>query len=107
MMSGRLDRRITIQSKTESQDAFGAPIAAWVSFAAVWAERIEMSGREFFTAQQVTPEVIRKYRIRWVSNLTTLNRILDEDGEPFDIVRVAEVGRRHWLELTVKVPTNG
>ena len=107
MMSGRLDRRITIQSKTESQDAFGAPIATWASWASVWAERLEMSGREYFTAQQVTPEVMRKYRIRWMSNLTTLNRILDEDGEPFDIVRVVEIGRREGLELTVKVPTNG
>lgn len=107
MQAGALDRQITLQAKTETQDAFGAPIAAWAEFATVWAERIEMSGREFFTAQQVTPEVMRKYRIRWVAGVNTTMRLVDEDAEFWDIVRVAEVGRRHWLELTVKVPTNG
>lgn len=105
MHSGQLDRQIILQQRSVTRDAFGAEIVTYATFATVWAQKVEMSGREFFTAKQVTPEVVRKYRIRWLAGVNESMRLVD--GETWDIQRITEIDRRKWLEITVKVPTNG
>ena len=44
--SGQLDRRIAIQSFTESTDDFGEVILSFTTLANVWAKVVEKSGNE-------------------------------------------------------------
>lgn len=103
-MIGKMDRRITLQAKTEAQNSYGEPVPSWSEFATVWAQKIEMGGREYLASQQVAPEVVRRYRIRYLSGLNESMRLVDENAEHWDIQRIAEGGRRQWLDITVKVP---
>ena len=99
MRSGRLDRLITIKSKSIITNSFGEEVIVWVTTASdVWAERLELSGSERFTAQQTVPNMSCKYRIRYRRNITPLN-ILIEGGNEYDIQAVLEIGRKEGLEL--------
>ena len=99
MMAGRLDRRITLQRKTVTQDEYGQEIETWTDLATVWAEKRDMKGSERWQAQQKVAEVETTWRIRWRDGITPLDRLLDGD-QVYDVTGVAEIGRREGLEIT-------
>jgi SPP1 family predicted phage head-tail adaptor len=68
-------QRITIQQTTTGQDTSGAEIESWATFAEVFAEKHEGSGREFFSAQKVNPELSVVFKIRYRSDLNSKMRI--------------------------------
>lgn len=103
MKSGKLDRRITIQNRIETQNSFGEAVISYGTFATVWAEVLPLSGRELFTAAQTFPEAQLKVRIRYLAGVTEKHRIL-HDGVSYDILHIAEMGRREGLEILVKKP---
>jgi len=106
MQSGDMDARITLRQRAVARDAFGGEQVTWSEWARPWAKRVELSGREYLAAKQVTPEVVRKYVILWRPGVTE-SMTVEADGQVWDIQRLQEIGRRQWLEITVKVPTNG
>lgn len=64
MNPGRLNHRIELQAYT-STDVNGFPVKDWQSFATVWAEKIPVSQREYFSAAAIQQENIVRWRIRW------------------------------------------
>lgn len=47
MRAGRLNRRITLQSRTTTQDAAGQPVETWSDVANIWADIRNPSGLSF------------------------------------------------------------
>lgn len=66
MRAGRLRHRIVIESPTEAVDDFGEPVKSWdpIPGGEVWAEKLDLSGRELYQAQQVSAEVTTQFTIR-------------------------------------------
>jgi SPP1 family predicted phage head-tail adaptor len=93
-----LDRRITVQSLTQTRDAYGAPVDTWASFAVVWAKEKPIRGDEYFAAQQMTAKVDTVFTIRWLSGLLETMRI-SYDGKYWDIRSINELGRRAGMEI--------
>lgn len=83
--AGLLDRRITIQSATITQNAIGEAITSWTNFATVWASVEPISGREFWAMQQVHAEVTVRIRIRYLPGLLPKMRILGTGSKVFNI----------------------
>lgn len=98
MIVGRLDRRITIEQPTASQDAYGEPVESWGALATVWAQVQPLRGEERFEAQQVGAERTVRFRIRYRSDVTEQMRVV-YDGDVYDITAVLELGRREGLEI--------
>lgn len=106
MRAGRLDRRVTLQSRTLAQDAAtGQNVETWSDLATVWASKRDVRGREFIAAQGTNADADTVFEIRYMPGLSVLNRLV-YDGVTHDIVHVAEIGRREGLQLvcTAKVP---
>ena len=101
MRGGALDRRITIQSFSEVQDASGQPIPTWSTFATVWAERKDVRGNERFAAQQEIATRTATFRIRWLSGVNEEMRIVD-GNTVWDILGIADNQRQGWMELSVE-----
>ncbi len=101
MISGRLDRKITIQELTTTNDEYGEPVESWSDLATVWAEVKQQSAREMWESGKVS-EVEMMFRIRYRSGIDTTNRI-SYDGDTYDITGVREIGRRDGLEITGRV----
>jgi SPP1 family predicted phage head-tail adaptor len=105
MAHPHLDRRITIQSATETQDANGQPIPAWADFiTSLPAEYLPVSGAEQFQAQQVLARAVAKFRIRWRDDLTREMRVVF-DSVTFDLRHFEEdrrFDRRQYMILSVE-----
>jgi len=101
---GRMDKLITIQewgADSPAQDAYGAPSGTWATYATRWAEKIDKSGREFFTGGTVG-EATCMWKTYYIDGLTTKMRI-SYDSEYYDIIGIKELGRRDTHEITAKV----
>lgn len=77
MRAGRLSRRVTIQQRTESQNATGEVVWTWVDVCTVSAEISAVSGREFFAAQQVQSNVTHSILIRYRPGIVAKMRAVE------------------------------
>lgn len=113
LQAGTLDRRISIQRKTEARDAHGEPIETWAQTGKVrWAamapvdrlaERTEQyAARQFIATEQI------EFKIRWtrdLEDLTPEDRIIypitpnPADWQIYEIMTVHEIGRRVGLSI--------
>ena len=98
MRAGDLDRRISIERFTSTTSESGEPIETWANLATVWAKVEQQSGREFFSTVQEISERRVVFRIRWIEDLTVLDRVMC-DGEAHDIHEVRRLGRKEGCEL--------
>lgn len=101
-LSQRLNRRVTIQVKGSTQDGTGEQIVGgWTNFVTtgdgkVWAEVLDLTGREFISANAEQSRVQTKVTIRHRDGITTAMRLLYK-GEPYDIKAVLGQGNRSLL----------
>lgn len=102
MRAGDLDRKIVIQSFTETQDAYGAPVKTWAAFATVWAQVRPVRGREGFEAEQVAAQILATFRIRYLAGVLLTMRI-SYDGKVWNLRSINEIGRREGLEIEAEV----
>ncbi len=75
--AGKLDKRVTIQSVTETDDAAGGAglTTAWTD-GAKWQVAIDTTGgREFRAAQQLQPELTHEIKGRFRTDVSTKNRL--------------------------------
>ena len=104
---GKLDRRITIQTRSTSVDSYGTPIETWGDTVTVWAG-IEYpktgSGEQYFDNVPIaTTTVVFTIRNRAVDPAT--NRI-EYGNDIYDIERIGEIGRRNFTTITAKLREN-
>lgn len=85
--AGRMDQRVTFQSKAVTRNSIGEEVVTWGDFATVWAEIVPIRGKEFFAAAQMQQTVDLRMRIRNLSGLTGDMRAMWL-GDPYDIVSV-------------------
>jgi SPP1 family predicted phage head-tail adaptor len=106
LVAGRLRHRVTIESASEAQDAFGEPIMSWGTLATVSAEKLDLSGRELFQAQQVNAKVTTQFRVRHRSDVTAKMR-LKHAGTYYDIESYADpTGLKEELVLLASRSAN-
>ena len=74
--SGQLDRRIAIQSFTESTDDFGEVILSFTNLANVWAKVVEKSGNEGEDGNQMVATQKVDFFIRYRSDINEQMRIV-------------------------------
>lgn len=106
MQIGRLRQRITLQRQHYRQNDYGASIAEWQDIATVWAEVKPLTGREFFTAQQIQSEITTQITIRYLDNIDTTGRVLFGSHQ-YEILSVMNSQERNIsLQLMCKELTN-
>ena len=101
MAIGNLDRQITIQTPTLTQDEYGEAVTTWSTLATTWAWVRYKSGGEAIFASKDTATADCIFTIRYRSGITEKLRIVYESVN-YDILHIAEVGRRKYMELTAK-----
>lgn len=75
MRAGELRHRVTFQQDNgTTTDSEGIPVRNWVDVITVWARVHDLSGREYFAAQQVQAEVTTEITIRYRAGLNTKMR---------------------------------
>lgn len=100
MQPGALDRRVTIQQATTTQDIYGEPIETWATIATVWAKQSDIRGRERFTSETELAVRTATFRIYWMDGIDEKMRLIDADGTVYEIEGIAGDKRQNWLELS-------
>jgi len=100
----QLDRRVRLERRFEEIDASGQSVRRWLPLAEVWARVEPLGGREGFGSQQWVATGDVRFTIRWRGDVTSLHRVV-HDGQAYDVVSVAEVGRREALLVVGKART--
>lgn len=100
---GQLDRRITIQSRTTTADKYAAPVETWSTLATVWAKvEYPITGSDEQTQQGLNVATTRViFTIRHRSDVGFTDRI-QYNSEVYDIERIAELGRKSFLQITAE-----
>lgn len=99
---GRLDRRITLQSRTTSRDGEGSAIVAFADEDTIWAQKLSETSSEGRRLLAVRAEATIVFRIRYRSSLTSQHRIYF-GGRYYDIVGdPVEEGFRETLLVTAR-----
>lgn len=112
MRAGRLNRRITIQARTDSQNTTGETVWTYADWQTVWASVEPMTGRETFVAQQAQSTTTVAFRIRQLAGITTKHRIKFTEGGVtrffgIDAVLPVEYDRRQVRMMTTEREVDG
>lgn len=76
MQAGRLNRRCTLQSPSQSVDAIGQPTPGWTDVATVWGDIRLKSGLESIKAGAPVSTVPVSIRVRYRTDLDASMRIV-------------------------------
>lgn len=101
LAAGRLRHQITIEQPVESQDAAGEPVKSWVPIPGgiTWAEKLDLTGRELFQAQQTSGEVTTQFTLRHRADIDARMRVV-HGAELYSIEAPLDPdGRRERLVL--------
>jgi SPP1 family predicted phage head-tail adaptor len=102
--AGRLNHRIQIQQRDSTQGSSGQPATTWTTLCTVWARIVSIGGAESYRGQQLAPEITHLVTLRWRDGITSLHRVLTDDGHYLDILfpNYAERHRDDTLTLHCK-----
>lgn len=105
MQSARMDRKITIESATETLNTANELIKTWSTFASVWAKKTDTGGSEKFNGA-VVAMMSTNFEIRYLSGLTEKMRI-KYDGGIYSIIGIVEIGRREGQLIKTEKQDHG
>lgn len=74
--AGQLDRRITIQTFSETTDSFGQEVKSFSTLASVWANVVEKVGREGEDGEMIAATKKVEFIIRYRTDVDEEMRIL-------------------------------
>ena len=102
MRAGELRNRITIQSKTITQDEELNPIETWVDFATPWVEVLPQNSREYYRLATINSEIEKAFKMRYMDGINPRMRALFKN-KTFEIIGVENVKERNKeILLTAK-----
>ena len=90
MRGGKLDRRITIQDKTEVIDDYGQRTLTWATHLTVWADFTQKDGMEKIDSENRSTKRMTIFKTRYHSTITNEMRVL-YDGEYYKIEDIKEI----------------
>ena len=107
MNIGKLRHRITLLKQVNEVNDYGASVQIWRTVATVWAEVRPLSGREYFSAQQVQSEVTTQIWLRHIDGIKPTMKVKFGKRE-FEILSVLNTQERDVsLQLMCKEAVNG
>jgi head-tail adaptor len=98
--AGKLDRRVTIVRPTFTRNAENERVEGEPERVARWASVRPAPGTERFQNSETAAEAPMRFVFRWEADLVEVtNTIEDEDGRPYAIASITEIGRREGWEV--------
>lgn len=105
---GRMDRRISFLQKIvtdgESNEDYNNGWEKIDSVPDVWAYKQDLKGREVVIADRVQYMYMTVWTVRYRTDLKASMRLVDESGQVYEIITLAEgEGRNSYTEVTTNI----
>lgn len=94
----KMDRLVSIKTKSVTQNDTGEEVITWDLVETVWAQVVPLRALERWSSQQVKASIDHKFLIRYRDDITPVD-IIEFEGKEYDIYSINEVGRRQALEI--------
>jgi SPP1 family predicted phage head-tail adaptor len=102
MNAGRLDRRLTLQTRTVTKDADGGRVETWQDEKQIWAQLIPASSNKAIVADAERESQTVMFKIRSMTIEASENRLIYK-GEKYEITGVDEDGPRGtYLKISTR-----
>lgn len=106
--AGDLDRRITLQTATQTKDSAGHPVTAWTDLDTVWAQVRDIANQ---SEEGISDGLALAKRQCWVTvryrdDIGANMRILHDDRTLHIISEPAELGRKEGLKFKAEERTS-
>ncbi len=98
---GKMDRLITVQRRVENRTGTGEAQYTWVTYTQLWAQLMDVGGRERYLPSGRQAEVSTVFRTYFDEGITETMRIL-YDGVYYDIRYLNRIGYQEGLEIRCK-----
>ncbi|MBW7056978.1 head-tail adaptor protein [Paracoccus bogoriensis] len=98
MRAGKLQHPIELQRMTETLGPGRVAVQTWTTYASGRTELRQAGVSEFLTSYGEGTSTNAVFVIRWIPGVALSDRIL-HGGKVWNIVALAEIGRRRGLEL--------
>jgi SPP1 family predicted phage head-tail adaptor len=99
---GKLDRRITIQSKLTEEVASNEDFeSGWTDFWECWARVDEKSGTEAYRNDEITAVTVADFFIRYKEGITETMRILF-NNRIYGVKSIIFVDRKRYIKITAE-----
>jgi SPP1 family predicted phage head-tail adaptor len=92
--TGALNRRITIQTRSTSQDSWGQQVTTWTDAISCWAQVEPLEGRELQMAMAINVSISHRITILYRSSVTAAQRVVYQ-GRILNITAVLDVDTAH------------
>ena len=92
--SGKFNRRMRFQRRSEAQDSYGQQAQTWADAFTSWVSIEPMSGRELMSAQAVNAETTHKVEMRYRPGVNSALRGIYQ-GRVFNILAVMDEDMAH------------
>jgi len=102
MRSGELDRPITIQEPSYTQDPTGQELETWSTWLSCYCKWLTVTSPEQFLAEGMHSRQLAKVTIRFKEGIHGKMRIIHE-GKIYRIVGYAEMRRDRKIEIGVEL----
>lgn len=97
--AGELDNYIELRHRVLTAGTAGEQIASWpAAYATTWAAKRDARGNKRFLASQVISVQLTEFTLRWRDDVLATDRLYTE-GETYEILQIAEIGRHVGLDL--------
>lgn len=106
MHVGSRDRLITIQSPTDSENSEGGVTKSWSTGTQVWAEVIQIGGRELFKHEKVTAEVDTLFRIDYLEFTPARRDRVVYNSTNYNIYNIRELGYAEAWEISARAQSS-
>ncbi len=74
--AGSMNERVTIQRRADVQDANGEMVPGWADVATLWASVVDITGREYISANSQSNSVQTKITIRHMEGISPTMRVI-------------------------------
>lgn len=92
--TGRMNKRITIQTYTQAADTYGEPIRTWSDIGTRWAAVEPLTMREFITAKQLASQIDIRFITRYLADIKPKMRIV-YNSENYNIEAVININNQN------------
>lgn len=102
MRAGALDRKVTVQSRTVTQDPnYGSEVEVWGTFATAWVRFDETGGQEQERNNREFTSRNAVVQMRFIDGINADMRLIEPNGSIWQILNVSMKKRRADLRLEV------
>jgi len=106
MSALKYQNRIRIEARSDAQDAGGQPVDEWILVVTVWANMLQVSGKEFISAARDVSEVTASIRIRYRTGITAAMRVVHKETIYNIKAVLPDLAARQHVDLVVGTGVN-